>query len=147
MPKLIPLCEHVFANGDCCGSPSLKDSKFCYWHDSARARRVSRRNAIALPPETAPVHMPFVEDADSLMISLQEIMHALAENRIDRVRAGLMLYAVQCSAQILPNISKRTCVRERVALARPAEGDDLTLPTAEQSELVGAPSLTPAVGV
>ena len=146
MPKLISLCEHVFANGNCCGSPSLKDSDFCYWHDSARSRRASRQNALVVPPEKASLHMPFVEDADSLMVSLQEIMHALAENRIDRSRAALMLYAVQCSAQILPKLSRRESLRKRHATQRVAEGEDLTLP-AQGGEVPGAPSSTPAVGV
>jgi hypothetical protein len=71
--------------------------------------------------------MPLVEDADSLMVSLQEVLHAIAENRIDRARAGLLLYGIQTSAIILPHLSRR--IGNRVVLETISEGEDLTVPT------------------
>jgi hypothetical protein len=70
--------------------------------------------------------MPLVEDADSLMVALQEVMHAIASNRIDRARAGLLLYGIQTSAMILPRLADRPAGRVMIDTA--AEGEDLTLP-------------------
>jgi hypothetical protein len=127
MPKLKPLCDHVFSTGRCCGSPALRDSNFCYWHHTARARRASRPAPPPEQPANSNILMPLVEDADSLMVSLQEVLHAIAENRIDRARAGLLLYGIQTSAIILPHLSRR--IGNRVVLETISEGEDLTVPT------------------
>jgi hypothetical protein len=126
MPKLKPLCDHVFSTGRCCGSPALRDSNFCYWHHSARARRASRPAPPLEQPANSNLLMPLVEDADSLMVALQEVMHAIASNRIDRARAGLLLYGIQTSAMILPRLADRPVGRVMIDTA--AEGEDLTLP-------------------
>jgi hypothetical protein len=132
MPKLKPLCDHVFSTGRCCGSPALRDSNFCYWHHTARARRASRPAPPSAPPTNSNILMPLVEDADSLMVSLQEVLHAIAENRIDRARAGLLLYGIQTSAMILPHMSNRA--GSRVVLETLSEGEDLTVPTPADNE-------------
>ena len=132
MPKLKPLCVHVFSTGRCCGSPALRDSNFCYWHHTARARRASRPAPPPAPPTNSNILMPLVEDADSLMVSLQEVLHAIAENRIDRARAGLLLYGIQTSAMILPHISNRR--GDRFVLTMPDGGEDLTVPTPAENE-------------
>ena len=132
MPKLKPLCDHVFSTGRCCGSPALKDSNFCYWHHTARARRASRPAPPPEQPTNSNILMPLVEDADSLMVSLQEVLHAIAENRIDRARAGLLLYGIQTSAMILPHISNRR--GDRFVLTMPDGGEDLAVPTPTENE-------------
>jgi hypothetical protein len=134
MPKLKPLCDHVFSTGRCCGSPALRDSNFCYWHHSARARRASRPAPPPEQPTNSNLLMPLVEDADSLMVALQEVMHAIANNRIDRARAGLLLYGIQTSAMILPRLSQQESGRLMIEVA--TEGEDLTLPApiSEQAE-------------
>jgi hypothetical protein len=126
MPRLKPLCDHVFSTGRCCGSPALRDSNFCYWHHTARARRASRPAPPVELPANSNILMPLVEDADSLMVSLQEVLHAIAENRIDRARAGLLLYGIQTSAMILPHLSNRP--GDRYLSAMPEDGEDLTVP-------------------
>jgi len=78
--------------------------------------------------------MPFVEDADSLMVSLQEVMHAIAENRIDRARAGLLIYGIQTTAMILPHLTPRAEERRRRMINTAEEGDDLTLPPSTEPE-------------
>ena len=134
MPKLKPLCEHVFSTGRCCGSPKLTDSDFCYWHHTARARRGARPKPGPSKPNDSVIMMPFVEDADSLMVSLQEVMHAIAENRIDRARAGLLIYGIQTTAMILPHLTPRAEERRRRMINTAEEGDDLTLPPSTEPE-------------
>ena len=127
MPRLTPLCEHVFSTGRCCGSPKLTDSDFCYWHHTARARRGARPKPAPSESNNSVVMMPFVEDADSLMLSLQEILQAIVENRIDPRRAGLLIYGIQTTASILPHLTPRGNLRDRTMLEVAKQGDDLTL--------------------
>jgi hypothetical protein len=144
MPRLTPLCEHVFSTGRCCGSPKLTDSDFCYWHHTARAPRAARPKPGPSVPNNSVIPMPFVEDADSLMISLQEIMQAIAENRIDPRRAGLLIYGIQTTASILPHLTPRRTLRDRLMINTSEEGDDLTLPPpiANESEEQTNPKLS-----
>jgi hypothetical protein len=38
----IPLCNHVMPNGNTCGSPALRNQRFCYFHQEQhkRAKRI-----------------------------------------------------------------------------------------------------------
>jgi hypothetical protein len=97
MAKSVPLCEHVFSNGKCCELPALRGSEYCYWHHSS-ARRARLRENIAGPisaDANTGIDIPLLEDANAIQVSIQEVIHALLDRRIDSKRAALILYALQ----------------------------------------------------
>ncbi len=128
MPRKARRCEHVFVNGECCGGFALKDSEFCYWHHAGRARRERRRHDADAWPKKPPITLPLLEDANSLMITLEEIMHAIIDGRIDTHASGQLLYALQTSAMLLPELRKQPFPGCRHLLSIPPDGDELTLP-------------------
>jgi hypothetical protein len=120
---MYPECRYVRPSGGTCNAPALKGSHWCYFHGRLQERksiRHSHRRAdgrfIALPqPEgdrlrtidygtypdridSASLDLPSLEDAVSIQLALIDVAQALAANRIDTKRAGLLLYALQVAS-------------------------------------------------
>jgi hypothetical protein len=99
-------CQHIKVNGTLCGSPALRRNRLCYFHKlhheemielnlgrakDARARR--RKVSIVLP---------VLEDANSIQVSLMQIMRLILTGDLDGKSAGLLLYALQTASSNLP---------------------------------------------
>ena len=91
-------CEHIKANGLRCGSPSLRERRYCYFHFCAHDLRRRRRQQ-----PNAPFVLPLLEDANSIQMAIQQVAEAVLEERIDNKRAGLVLFALQTAACNLKN--------------------------------------------
>jgi len=96
--KKIPQCEHIKANGLRCGSPALRQRRYCYFHFCAHDLRRRRRQH-----PNAPFVLPLLEDANSIQMAIQQVAEAVLEERIDNKRAGLVLFALQTAACNLKN--------------------------------------------
>ena len=96
--KKIPQCEHIKANGLRCGSPALRQRRYCYFHFCAHDLRRRRRQH-----PNAPFVLPLLEDANSIQMAIQQVAEAVLEERIDNKRAGLLLFALQTAACNLKN--------------------------------------------
>jgi hypothetical protein len=93
----VKICEHSFTNGKCCNLPALRGTEYCYWHHSA-ARRARERENLGGPVSAdanTGIDVPLLEDSNAIQISLQEVIYALLDRRIDTKRASLILYALQ----------------------------------------------------
>lgn len=102
----VPICEHVFTNGKCCELPALRGTSYCYWHHSA-ARRERLRETIGGPIDAdanTGITVPLLEDGNAIQISIQEVIHALLDRRIDTKRASLILYALQLAHSNSKNV-------------------------------------------
>ncbi|WP_263383658.1 hypothetical protein [Granulicella arctica] len=93
-------CRHLFTQGHQCGSPSLREENFCYYHHTSRipAPRPPRRT----PCETEDFHLDIPEDRPALRRALGEVLRRLAAGRIDTKTAGLLLYGLQVVGSNLP---------------------------------------------
>ena len=94
-----PECEHFKTNGIRCGSPAMNQYKFCFFHqrmDEVRNFRRERPNFR--------LDLPLLEDANAIQIAVQEVINAVAEDRLDRRRAGLMLYGLNIAVSNLRNV-------------------------------------------
>ena len=91
-------CGHIMPSGLHCKSPAMRGSAFCYFHGRAprparpaRPLEVQHRDAL---PSSAPVDAP---------LAVNQIMQALAANRISPRRAAILLQGVQmASGQVMP---------------------------------------------
>jgi hypothetical protein len=100
-------CQHIKVNGTQCGCPALRRNKLCYFHkrhheerielNADRAREVRRRSTT--------IELPVLEDANSIQVSLMQIMRLVAAGRIELKAAGLMLYALQTASSNLRRTS------------------------------------------
>jgi len=117
-------CKHVKANGEFCGSPALRGRSYCYFHLTHIGRRLraarSQARTQTQAPENAvvPLDLPPFEDANSIQISLMQVVDALLYNRIDTKRAGLVLYALQTASSNLANGANFGCRSGAAVAAR-----------------------------
>jgi hypothetical protein len=99
-------CDHVLTNGQVCGAIPLRDSKFCYWHHKARFRH-RHNDHIAGPISmegNSGLALPLLEDPNAIQLSIQEIMQAILDRRLDPKRAGLLLYSLQLACSNVRNL-------------------------------------------
>ena len=90
-------CRHIMPSGLHCKSPAMRGSAFCYFH--GRAPRPARQ---VRPLETN-IEIPTVIGSSGCALAVNQIMQALAANRISSRRAAILLQGVQmASGQILP---------------------------------------------
>jgi hypothetical protein len=103
-PLTIRRCHHIKVNGTQCGSPALRDEKYCYYHAQTR-RKPTEINLNDPAPAHATMTLPTLEDANSIQMGLAEVIRLLATKQIDHRTAALMLYAMQTASANLKNTS------------------------------------------
>jgi hypothetical protein len=90
-------CHHVKEDGTYCGSPSLHDRHYCYYHLQERARRLRRARALRdNQPYRLEIHS--LDNLYALRIAIADIGQALASDQLDPRVAGKLLYAVQLAS-------------------------------------------------
>jgi hypothetical protein len=85
-------CRHVMATGIHCKSPAMRGCAFCYFH--ARAVRPAR----PIPPLEARIEMPPTLGRDKILGALNQVIQALAANRITARRAAVLLQGIQMAS-------------------------------------------------
>jgi hypothetical protein len=90
-------CRHIFPSGKKCQSPALTEKDFCYFHHNKRNQQP--RSHKAGEPSTLIHHLPPLEDVDTIMTALSDVLLALAANRIDPRRAQILIYGLQVASQ------------------------------------------------
>src|SRR5579863_5097864 len=87
-------CQHIKVNGTQCGSPALRTCKLCFFHQRSEDERAqlaadrARKTASAL-------ELPILEDANSIQLSLSQIMHRIVTGQIETRTAGVLVYLLQ----------------------------------------------------
>jgi hypothetical protein len=114
-PDNIPRCEHVKINGTQCGSPALKRNHFCYFHKRWQETRIVL-NANRARRGRAALDLPVLEDANSIQVSLMQIMRLILSGQMDTRTAGLLLYALQTASSNLSRINFEPAVKTRVVI-------------------------------
>src|SRR5271168_831960 len=96
-PTNVLRCQHIKVNGTQCASPSIRESTYCYYHvryhwnalDAVENHSEWRQSC------------PTLEDANSIQVSLAQVMERLVMQEIDHKTAALMLYALQTASMNL----------------------------------------------
>jgi hypothetical protein len=114
-PASIPRCEHLKVNGTQCGSPALKRNHFCYFHKRWHETRIVL-NANRARRGRAALDLPVLEDANSVQVSLMQVMRLILSGQIDPKTAGLLLYALQTASSNLGRINFEPIIRTRVVI-------------------------------
>lgn len=120
MPSFPNRCQHIKVNGTQCGSPALRRNKFCYFHkrhheerlqlnlDRLKQDRARRRNVI--------IELPVLEDANSIQVSLMQVMRLIVTGQIDSKTAGLLLYGLQIASSNLARTDFEPLIIRNVVL-------------------------------
>ena len=90
-------CQHLKINGTQCGSPALRRNRFCFFHKRFQDERI-KLSADRARRGVATFVLPVLEDADSIQITLMQVMRMLLSQQIDHKTASLLLYALQTAS-------------------------------------------------
>ena len=93
-------CEYVKPNGEFCGSPATRGRDYCHWHLTCIARRLRAEKQEATQDRT-PLHLPPLEDANSVQLAVMMVADAMLRNRIGPRMSGQLLYALQIASSNL----------------------------------------------
>ena len=98
-------CHHVHPDGAYCGSPALRDRKYCYYHLMERARRLRRARALR---DDVPYRLQIqsLDNPYAIRTAVTEIAQALTSGQLDPRAAGKLLYAIQLAASANRRIEK-----------------------------------------
>jgi len=105
-PNHILRCQHIKVNGTQCGSPSLSETKYCYYHIRYHW---PERDALEDNNEWLQ-SLPTLEDANSIQTTLAKVVERLMLLEIDHKQAALILYALQTASMNL----KRTTLEPKL---------------------------------
>jgi hypothetical protein len=103
-------CRHIRTTGRRCGSPSLRNEHFCYFHQTTRRppdQAEARAIAAGYPIEPK-LHFESFEDRPSVQLCLLEVMNRIASGAIEKKLAGILLYGLQIAANNLPREPRAT---------------------------------------
>jgi len=90
-------CQHLKINGTQCGSPALRRNRFCFFHKRFQDEQI-KLSADRARRGVATFVLPVLEDADSVQITLMQVMRMLLSQQIDHKTASLLLYALQTAS-------------------------------------------------
>ncbi len=138
MPNFPNRCQHIKVNGTQCGSPALRRNKFCYFHkrhheerlqlnlDRLKQDRARRRNVT--------IELPVLEDANSIQVSLMQVMRLIITGQIDSKTAGLLLYGLQIASSNLARTNFNPYMRDVVLDPKTADETRLNAHAWEDSD-------------
>ena len=102
----VQLCSHIKTNGIPCGSPALRERRFCHFHDKWKSTRMALTSALG--GERASFTLPILEDAESIQVALMQIMQLLMIGELEPRKAGVLLYALQTASLNLRQMRTQT---------------------------------------
>ncbi len=114
-PASIPRCEHLKVNGTQCGSPALRRNHFCYFHKRWQETRIVL-NANRARRGRAALDLPVLEDANSIQVSLMQVMRLILSGQLEPKTAGLLLYALQTASSNLSRTNFEPVIKTRVVI-------------------------------
>ncbi len=133
MPQY-PTCDHIKTNGNTCGSPAIKDSQFCYFHqrDRDRQRNLSqardlrthrRQGRFTEDDSNAEVleslELPLLEDGTAIQVALSAVLRAIAGHHVAERRAALLLYGLQIAVSNVSHVHLKLFDTDPFALTDP----------------------------
>ena len=111
-------CDHLKEDGIYCSSPALRDQRYCYFHLNARARRVQAAHA-KLHNEPFRLQMPILDNAHAILSGIQQVLDALAGNRISARQAAVYLYGLQMASVSLKSQPEWKASRPEIEADQP----------------------------
>lgn len=95
-----PNCTQSLENGKSCNAPAMNGSKFCRHHDPQRPPRPAKEES----RESETLVLPSLEDKYSILLALDEIIHALAEGRIKRSVASTLISGIKVCSRLVSEL-------------------------------------------
>lgn len=98
----VPICEYIRTGGKRCGSPAMRDQRFCYYHTGLYQAMPMTTMFVEENPHPRPgdypvagFQVPFLDDASAIQLGYMQLIHGVSHLRLDPTRARLILAALQ----------------------------------------------------
>ncbi len=101
-----PRCRHIKVNGTQCGSPALRNKKFCFYHHADRPLKFECYSDG--PDATGEIFLPYFEDAHSIQMVIRQTVQMVMQKRIECKTASVLLYALQIASSNLKRMELET---------------------------------------
>ena len=95
MARLPKECMRIMPTGAHCGSPAMRQARFCYFHNRQHEQRLALEADHARSTRYPQIILPPMEDAASIQASLAKIIRLLAAGQIEIKTASVILYSLQ----------------------------------------------------
>ena len=95
-----PNCTQSLQNGKSCNAPAMNGSSFCRHHDPQRPPRPVHEES----RESESLVLPPLRDKYSILLALDEVIHALAEGRIKLSFAETLLSGIKLVSRIVNEV-------------------------------------------
>jgi hypothetical protein len=119
-----PRCRHIKVSGAQCGSPSLRNKNFCFYHQQNRP--ISAACYYDQPYPMGEIELPAFEDAHAIQTVIRQVVQMVLQKRLEQKTAKLLLYALQIASTNL----------KRMELEKPEPGRVVTeLELEEETEI------------
>jgi len=105
LPANIAQCNYQHLNGLRCGSPALRISDFCYWHEE-----VCRSHNLP--------GFPTLDSPEAIQVGVMSVIDCIMRGLIKDKQAGLILYALQIASSNLRRMSKPADLHEALVTQR-----------------------------
>src|SRR5579862_2267745 len=128
-------CRHIKVSGTQCGSPALRNKRFCFYHQQDRQAKVECYSD--LPEATGEISFPYFEDAHSVQMVIRQVVQMILQKRIERKTAGLILYALQIASSNLKRLELEKPQPEQVVSNVEYEKYDTIAALEERNETAG----------
>jgi len=138
MPNFPNRCQHLKVNGTQCGSPALRRNSFCYFHKLHHEERIVLNADRARRRHNITIELPVLEDANSIQVTLMQIMRLIVAGQIDGKTAGLLLYALQTASANLPRTSFQPRIHDVVLDVKAVDETPLSAHIWEDSDFASA---------
>ena len=119
------ICEHIKPGGARCGSPAVHDQKYCYHHAGLR-KTVPATNLFVFMANPhsedhpyARYELPYLEDGAAIQIGFMQLIHGVAQQKLEQWRARMILSALHGAAANLRQMDAATSSCENVAKKTP----------------------------
>lgn len=104
------LCRFIRTTGKRCESPALRDQNWCFYHDRSYARhRANRSSGKPAKDAPLPIHLPAIDDAESIQLAVSLIIDAVARGLLEDRRAVTLLRGLGIAARNVAKISLAPC--------------------------------------
>jgi hypothetical protein len=109
-----PRCRHIKVNGTQCGSPALRNKKFCFYHQENRPWPVECYADDKYA--TGTITLPYFEDAHSIQSVIRQTVQMVMQKRIECKTASVLLYALQIASSNLKRMEIEKPQPEQVVI-------------------------------
>jgi len=99
---MTPPCSQSLRDGKQCNAPAVNGSNFCRHHDPQRPARPLQEES----SDKEPLILPPLTDKCSVLVALDEIIHALAEGRIKRSVAETLISAIKLVSRLMNELTE-----------------------------------------